>query len=524
MVNSAPVSGNDLESPVLSATLWEDRSRAVLACRQIARRIVAEGLQPGDPFPSHRELRAQLGMSNDTLVAAMRLLRQAGIVHRQERRSSHVANLDALARLGWTVAVAGLASGASVFHTDLLQRLVVALTSAHISCRTYFRVPRPHWPAHRLADFPHLEQDIREGRVDGILVLTSLALDEQQKLLRQDIPVCHVGLHVEMPSAVLLDPTEMVEHAYRLLRKKGCRRILLVDTNSERKDSSPTAVLRRVVAAATGGPVCETLAVAPSPVVGHEIAVHLIERPPAERPEGVIVTDDYVAMGMAAAFAGAGDYRPLLAAVTSPHVPLRFALPVIRYDVDSEALVAAACAMMQQRLLNPAAPVEVRRCGPRLPRDEEGSCALDGQNRSRSQVLEFAMVKHRAAARHKQKKAFTLIELLVVITIIAVLVALLLPALNNARARAKQIACVANLKQIYTAESMYLDDNRNYFMPWYNLGGAEYNWPYQAQKVIADVLDGSIRWRRTVAPPGGLGDYGSLNWVLYCRNAAYANK
>ena len=89
MVNSAPVSGNDLESPVLSATLWEDRSRAVLACRQIARRIVAEGLQPGDPFPSHRELRAQLGMSNDTLVAAMRLLRQAGIVHRQERRSSH---------------------------------------------------------------------------------------------------------------------------------------------------------------------------------------------------------------------------------------------------------------------------------------------------------------------------------------------------------------------------------------------------------------------------------------------------
>ncbi len=59
------------------------------------------------------------------------------------------------------------------------------------------------------------------------------------------------------------------------------------------------------------------------------------------------------------------------------------------------------------------------------------------------------------------RRGFTLIELLVVIAIIAILAAILLPALQSARARAQSTQCVSNLKQLGTVGTTYLDDNRS---------------------------------------------------------------
>jgi len=71
-----------------------------------------------------------------------------------------------------------------------------------------------------------------------------------------------------------------------------------------------------------------------------------------------------------------------------------------------------------------------------------------------------------------QRQAFTLIELLVVVAIIAILAAMLLPALSAAREKARRAACTTNLKQVATAVDAYLGDYNGYYPSWPAWGGS----------------------------------------------------
>jgi len=83
-----------------------------------------------------------------------------------------------------------------------------------------------------------------------------------------------------------------------------------------------------------------------------------------------------------------------------------------------------------------------------------------------------------------RKSGFTLIELLVVVAIIAVLVAILLPALGRSRKSAQQIACASKLHQLGYATTMYLQENNDIYYPDQN---KQYSWWLFIHKYVADI-------------------------------------
>ena len=76
----------------------------------------------------------------------------------------------------------------------------------------------------------------------------------------------------------------------------------------------------------------------------------------------------------------------------------------------------------------------------------------------------------------RRKRRFTLIELLIVIAIIAILAGMLLPALNQARARGQSAKCISNLKQVALGMTMYVGENEDWFPKGHSDDEDQRNW------------------------------------------------
>jgi len=371
MVINKPTRGRG-KTPVASG------SQVEVACKALLRLIWTNGLRAGDRLPTHWELCEKIGVSNNSLAPAMRRLVEAGVIARKTKAGTVVVDPNAFAEPLWRVGVAenfeNLRS-ASPYFSLLCACVQNELVRTGCWPRLYLRRVSTDRPADALGDYPELSSDAESGLLDGAIALGSLSREGWDRATGA-APLC--GFSEAASCGALIDMRGVIREAVRVLAGRGCERIEVVRKSGHPAERVIRKGFREGIAAA-GLP--KRALVEPSSAWSHSAVIPgtlthmlaggreaqvLLGLPAKRRPDGLVVTDDYMAAGLTSVLREAGGYRPRIAVITHLQAPQIYALPVLRFELDIAELAQRGVAILMERLRNPGLPDRVDWVAPRL--------------------------------------------------------------------------------------------------------------------------------------------------------------
>ncbi|MCF7847765.1 MAG: GntR family transcriptional regulator [Kiritimatiellales bacterium] len=305
--------------------------------------IVSEHLGAGAALPSHEVLRERLRVGNDTLSQAMQLLAADGVVKTARRIRTVVADPARASIRLWTVALA-LPPEISAFTSLLHSCLRQSLNQHNCADLTFMRPPERRWviqDSHPAADYIGLDQAAASGEIDAIVAM--------DRVICRHVPVCRITHH-DNDFGVLLDNDAMIADALGVLRRRGSNRPLIIATGEKPRGRE---IPQLPFVMEEDGPEGRWLRIYKRPEArqGILLADWLLNLPSAERPDGIVCTDDHVTLGLTAALLRHPAFRVPITTCSNRQIPLPFLLPVIRYEIDVVEVASLTVRLLVDTLL-----------------------------------------------------------------------------------------------------------------------------------------------------------------------------
>ena len=352
------------ETQAVSSNLFGAKPSVRQACRMVLRYIHGRGLEPGDKLPSQTDLRQELRLGNDTLGEAMQVLVRCGILTRQRKIGTIIADPHQPALGLWSVALTLNDHHANGYYGMLEFFLRKFLTQRGCEDRTFNSAgPLPVDQPLELGHFPGLQEAVCAELVDVIVASEGMVAEEAPVFCLTATPHADWGQVLDVEFVL----RQCVRHcqpdsgaAFRpaLVHPKHPAYLTAFQADLDNR------VFRELC------PKCDGLDVItfeqPGLLGGQEAAEQILAMPPDDRPTGLMCLEGHAAMGLTESLAERPNYRPHILTLVPKQAPLLFRLPVLLFEVDLEQVAREAADRIMESLLNPDRPRDLAMYRPRV--------------------------------------------------------------------------------------------------------------------------------------------------------------